>query len=54
MSHFARQVTARWYDPTAGTYTNIGTFANSGTHTFDSPTVNSAGENDFVLVLQAA
>jgi hypothetical protein len=53
MSQFAGQVTARWYDPTAGTYTNIGTFANSGTHTFDSPTANSAGKNDFVLVLQA-
>jgi hypothetical protein len=52
MGPFAGQVTARWYDPTAGTYTAIGTFANSGMHTFNSPTANSAGQNDFVLVLQ--
>jgi hypothetical protein len=53
MGPFAGQVTASWYDPTAGTYTTIGTFANSGTHTFSSPKTNSAGQNDFVLVLQA-
>jgi hypothetical protein len=48
-------VTAQWYDPTNGTYTTIGTFANSGTHTFASPSSNSTGtNNDFVLVLRAA
>jgi len=52
LGHFAGSVTARWYDPTAGTYTAIGTFTNSGMHTFDSPATNSAGVNDFVLVLQ--
>jgi hypothetical protein len=53
MSQFAGQVTARWFDPTAGTYVSIGSFANSGTRTFNSPSTNSAGQNDFVLVLQA-
>jgi hypothetical protein len=52
MGHFPGQITARWYDPTAGTYASIGAFANSGTHTFASPSTNSAGKNDFVLVLQ--
>jgi hypothetical protein len=52
MSQLAGQVTARWYDPTAGTYTSIGTFANAGMHTFASPSTNGAGANDFVLVLQ--
>jgi hypothetical protein len=52
MSQFTGQVTAQWYDPTAGTYTAIGSFANSGTHTFNSPSTNSAGKNDFVLLLQ--
>jgi hypothetical protein len=52
MTQFSGQVTVRWYDPTAGTYTNVGSFPNSGMHTFDSPTANAAGENDFVLVLQ--
>jgi chitodextrinase len=51
MGQFAGSVTAQWYDPTNGTYTTIGTFANSGTHTFNSPSTNSAGQNDFVLVL---
>jgi len=53
LSKLSGQVTARWYDPTAGTYTSIGSFPNSGTHTFDSPSTNGAGDNDFVLVLQA-
>jgi hypothetical protein len=48
---FSGAVTAQWYDPTAGTYLNVGTFNNSGTYTFDSPSTNSAGQNDFVLVL---
>jgi Protein of unknown function (DUF4038)/Putative collagen-binding domain of a collagenase len=52
MGHFTGQVTARWYDPTTGTYTNIGSFTNSGTHTFDSPNANGAGQNDFLLVLK--
>jgi hypothetical protein len=52
MSKFAAQVTAQWYDPTVGNYTSIGSFTNSGTHTFNSPNTNSAGQNDFVLVLQ--
>jgi hypothetical protein len=52
MSQLAGQVTARWYDPTAGSYASIGSFANSGMHTFDSPSTNGAGANDFVLVLQ--
>ena len=51
MGQFAGSVTAQWYDPTNGTYTTIGTFANSGTYTFNSPSSNSAGQNDFVLVL---
>ncbi|HLK38603.1 MAG TPA: putative collagen-binding domain-containing protein, partial [Polyangiaceae bacterium] len=52
MGQLAGQVTARWYDPTSGTYTSIGSFANSGMHTFGSPSTNGAGANDFVLVLQ--
>jgi uncharacterized protein DUF4038/collagenase-like protein with putative collagen-binding domain len=55
MGTFAGSVTAQWYDPTNGTYTTIGTFANSGTHTFNSPSGNSTGvDNDFVLVLRAS
>lgn len=55
MSRFTGLVTARWFDPTAGRYATIGTgLANSGTRTFTSPGANSAGQNDWVLVLTAA
>ncbi len=44
---------ARWYDPTTGTYTTIGTLPNTGTHSFTSPAAHSDGSDDWVLVLQA-
>ncbi len=50
---FTGPVTARWYDPTAGSDMSIGTFDNSGMHTFAAPGTNGAGDNDFVLLLQA-
>jgi fibronectin type 3 domain-containing protein len=54
MSKFGGPVTAEWFDPTNGAYTPIGAnLANSGTMTFSSPSTNSAGKNDFVLVLKA-
>jgi len=54
MSKFSGPVTAQWFDPTNGTYTTIGTgLANSGTMTFNSPSTNSGGQNDFVLILKA-
>jgi hypothetical protein len=43
---------ARWFDPTSGTYTGIGTgLANTGPRVFTTPGGNSAGANDWVLVL---
>ncbi len=45
---------ARWYDPTNGTSTTIGTLANSGSHTFTTPDLNSKGAADWVLVLEDA
>lgn len=56
MSKFATtNVVARWYDPTTGTYSNAtGTpFANTGSHTFTPTGTNNAGDNDWVLLLQA-
>ena len=46
-------VRGRWYDPTNGTYTNAtGTpFTNTGTHAFTTPGNNSAGDTDWILVL---
>src|SRR6476619_655367 len=56
MSNFVGPVTARWYDPTANTFTNISgsPFPNSGIHDFTTPGNNSAGDPDWVLLLQAA
>ena len=53
MNKMKAAVTGRWYDPTTGTYTTIGTFANSGTHQFMSPGPHSDGNDDWVLLLQS-
>jgi len=47
-------VNARWYDPTNGTYTPIGSFAPSGSRQFTPPGNNSGGNGDWVLVLEAS
>jgi putative cell wall-binding protein len=51
MSRLAGTVTAKWYDPTTGTYTTIGTFANTGARSFTSPAGHADGTDDWVLVL---
>lgn len=45
----AGQATASWFDPRSGATTGIGTFPNSGTHSFTPPTNGP----DWVLVLEA-
>jgi len=44
----------RWYDPSRGTYINIGgsPFVNSGTHMFIPPSNNADGDGDWVLLLE--
>ena len=43
---------ARWFDPTNATYTQVATgLANSGQRAFTPPGNNSAGQQDWVLVL---
>jgi hypothetical protein len=43
---------ARWFDPTSGAYTNIGTgLTNAGTRSFTIPGNNSVAAKDWVLVL---
>lgn len=54
MAKFSSAVTAKWYDPTTGTATLIGTFANSGSRTFTSPsTAHPDGTKDYLLELKA-
>src|SRR5439155_2947699 len=56
MGNFAGLVTARWFDPTNNTFqTVVGSpFPNTGSHNFATPGNNSAGDPDWVLLLQAA
>ncbi len=56
MSKLSGSVTARWFDPTTGTYTTISgsPFANSGSRSFSPPsTSHSDGSRDWLLVLEA-
>lgn len=46
-------VLARWFDPTNGSYTAIGTYAASGTQSMTHPGTNSAGANDWCLRLDS-
>jgi Protein of unknown function (DUF4038)/Putative collagen-binding domain of a collagenase len=53
MGNFTKSMSAEWYDPTTGSTTMIGTFANSGTQSFTTPsTTHADGTHDWVLVLQ--
>ena len=56
MSKLSGMVTARWYDPTNGSYATISgsPFANSGSQQFTPPGTNSSGDGDWVLVLNAS
>lgn len=55
MAQLSGMVTARWYDPTTGTYTSIAgsPFSNSGSRQFTPPGNNGGGDGDWVLVLEA-
>lgn len=53
MTKLGASITARWFDPANATFTAIGTFANTGTHAFTTPGNNSAGDADWLLVLEA-
>jgi Protein of unknown function (DUF4038)/Putative collagen-binding domain of a collagenase len=55
LSQFPGQVTARWFDPVSAGYTTAAgsPFNNSGTHAFAPSGNNSAGDPDWMLLLQA-
>jgi chitodextrinase len=56
MSKLSGPAAAQWYDPTNAAYTVVpgSPFANTGTHQFTPPGNNSAGNGDWVLVLEAS
>jgi hypothetical protein len=55
MTQLSGRATARWYDPSDGTYTTIAgsPFVNTGTQQFRPPGNNSDGGGDWVLVMEA-
>lgn len=57
MNQVGANPTARWYDPTAGTFTTIcspsGTPCSGSSQTFTPTGVNGAGDPDWVLVVSA-
>ena len=55
MARLAGPVTARWYDPSNGSYSAIAgsPLANTGTRQLAPPGSNGAGDGDWVLVLTA-
>jgi hypothetical protein len=56
MTKLSGAATARWFDPTNGSYVAAGgsAFANVGGRRFIPPGNNSAGDGDWVLILEAA
>ena len=56
LSKLSGVATARWYDPSNGTYTAIAgaPFANTGTRNFSPPGNNHDGDTDWVLVLEVS
>jgi hypothetical protein len=55
MARLQGAASARWYNPTNGTFTSIADspVANSGSRDFSTPGDNGTGTNDWVLVLEA-
>jgi hypothetical protein len=48
-------VTARWYDPTTGSFTTVsGSPFSLASHTLSAPGNNNAGDSDWVLLLQSS
>jgi hypothetical protein len=56
MAQMSAAATARWYDPTRGSYTTLSgsPFSNSGSRQFTPPGTNGGGDSDWVLILQTS
>ena len=56
LASFAGELTASWFDPTSGRSIAAegSPFANRGSRDFNPPARNSAGDGDYVLVLEVA
>jgi hypothetical protein len=56
MTKLSGPVTARWFDPSNGTYRSVtgSPFSNAGTRNFSSPGTNNDGDSDWLLALEAS
>ncbi len=56
MTRLAGAATARWYDPTNGTYRTVSAspLVSSGSRQFATPGKNAAGDGDWVLLLETS
>jgi hypothetical protein len=53
MAKLRGTIAAKWFDPTTGRFTTIGTYPNTGTKLFASPPAHKDGADDWLLLLQA-
>jgi hypothetical protein len=53
MTRMRGPVTARWFNPTTGAYTSLGTLPNRSTHEFMPPGDNGTGYDDWALILSS-
>jgi hypothetical protein len=53
MARLTLPVQARWFDPTNAEYQDAGRFGDSEVESFSTPSQNSTGDNDFILVLES-
>jgi len=54
MSKLSAPGSAAWFDPTSNTFTGLGGFTNSGTRKFTPPGKNYGGDEDWLLLMEAA
>jgi hypothetical protein len=54
LTRLSATLTARWFDPTTGTYQSISgsPFSNTTVHTFSTPGTHADGASDWVLILE--
>jgi chitodextrinase len=52
MARLNGTITSKWFDPTTGASTTIGTYSNTGSQQFTAPAAHSDGTDDWVLLLQ--
>ena len=53
MTKLSGRVRARWFDPSDASFTDIGSYGNTGSRHFTPPGLNHDGDGDWLLLLEA-